>query len=204
MPDALGQSVSFESGEGPRLAPIESAADFARLRETPDWSRLAPVFETVERVKSALPADVALIGFCGAPWTVASYMIAGRGTPDQAPARLFAYRQPELFSAVDRPAGRRLRRLSRAADPRRRRGGADFQFLVGRSAAAGIRALVRRADRAHGGAPARRRAQRQDHRLSARRGDPGRQIRRARRARGDRPRHRGRAPSSRRRCCPSA
>jgi uroporphyrinogen decarboxylase len=97
--------VSFESGEGPRLKPIEGAADFAALREAPDWSRLAPVFETVERVRAALPAETALIGFCGAPWTVASYMIAGRGTPDQAPARLFAYREPELFAAlIDRLA----------------------------------------------------------------------------------------------------
>ena len=100
VPDALGQSVSFVEGEGPRLQPIESGADLAALSDEADWSRLAPVFETVERVKAALPADVALIGFCGAPWTVASYMIAGRGTPDQAPARLFAYRQPDLFAAL--------------------------------------------------------------------------------------------------------
>jgi len=99
-PDALGQRVSFEEGEGPRLKPIETAADLAALRDEPDWSRLAPVFETVARVKSALPVDVALIGFCGAPWTVASYMIAGHGTPDQAPARLFAYRNPDLFAAL--------------------------------------------------------------------------------------------------------
>ena len=105
MPDALGQSVSFESGEGPRLKPIETAGDFAALREAPDWSRLSPVFETVERVRASLPGETALIGFCGAPWTVASYMIAGRGTPDQAPARLFAYREPELFSKlIDRLA----------------------------------------------------------------------------------------------------
>jgi uroporphyrinogen decarboxylase len=105
MPDALGQSVSFEAGEGPRLAPIESEADFARLRETPDWSRLAPVFEAVAGVRAALPKETALIGFCGAPWTVASYMIAGRGTPEQAPARLFAYRRPELFGRlIDRLA----------------------------------------------------------------------------------------------------
>jgi uroporphyrinogen decarboxylase len=100
MPDALGQSVSFESGDGPRLPPIETGADLAKLREAPDWSRLEPVFETVERVRAALPAETALIGFCGAPWTVASYMIAGKGTPDQAPARLFAYREPKLFSAL--------------------------------------------------------------------------------------------------------
>jgi uroporphyrinogen decarboxylase len=99
-PDALGQRVSFEEGEGPRLKPIETAADLAALGDEPDWSRLAPVFETVARVKAALPGDVALIGFCGAPWTVASYMIAGRGTPDQAPARLFAYRNPDLFAAL--------------------------------------------------------------------------------------------------------
>ncbi len=99
-PDALGQRVSFEEGEGPRLEPIETAADLAALRDEPDWSRLAPVFETLQRVRAALPDDVALIGFCGAPWTVASYMIAGRGTPDQAPARLFAYRNPDLFAAL--------------------------------------------------------------------------------------------------------
>ena len=119
MPDALGQNVSFESGEGPRLTPIETAADFAKLHETPDWSRLAPVFETVERVRAALPAETALIGFCGAPWTVASYMIAGHGTPDQAPARLFAYRHPELFGQlIDRLADS-LRRLSRPPDRKR-------------------------------------------------------------------------------------
>ncbi|MGD1036758.1 MAG: uroporphyrinogen decarboxylase [Roseiarcus sp.] len=105
VPDALGQSVSFESGEGPRLKPIESAADLAALRDELDWARLEPVFETIERVRANLPAEVALIGFCGAPWTVASYMIAGRGAPDQAPARLFAYRQPDVFRAlIDRLA----------------------------------------------------------------------------------------------------
>ena len=105
MPDALGQSVSFEAGEGPRLEPIANRDDFAKLRETPDWTRLAPVFEAVAGVRAALPRETALIGFCGAPWTVASYMIAGRGTPEQAPARLFAYREPELFSAlIDRLA----------------------------------------------------------------------------------------------------
>ena len=100
VPDALGQSVSFESGDGPRLKPIESAFDLAALRGELDLARLEPVFETVARVRGALGSDVALIGFCGAPWTVASYMIAGQGTPDQAPARLFAYRHPALFAEL--------------------------------------------------------------------------------------------------------
>ena len=100
IPDALGQTVAFETGEGPRLDPIADAAGLAKLADEPDWTRLAPAFETLDRVKTALPGDVALIGFCGAPWTVASYMIAGRGTPEQAPARLFAYRQPKLFAEL--------------------------------------------------------------------------------------------------------
>jgi uroporphyrinogen decarboxylase len=100
IPDALGQAVSFESGEGPRLDPICGAEGLAKLRDEPDWTRLAPVFETLDRLKADLPKETALIGFCGAPWTVASYMIAGRGTPDQAPARLFAYRHPDLFARL--------------------------------------------------------------------------------------------------------
>ena len=121
MPDALGQNVSFEAGEGPRLPPIETTADFAKLSEEPDWSRLAPVFETVERVRASLGPETALIGFCGAPWTVASYMIAGRGTPDQAPARLFAYRHPELFARLidrlaDASAAYLLRQIAAGAE----------------------------------------------------------------------------------------
>lgn len=100
VPDAFGQRVTFETGEGPRLEPIGSGADFAKLKEAIDLELLAPVFETIGRVKSALPSETALIGFCGAPWTVASYMIAGHGTPDQAPARLFAYRFPDLFQKL--------------------------------------------------------------------------------------------------------
>jgi uroporphyrinogen decarboxylase len=100
VPDALGQRVSFESGDGPRLDAINDAEGLAKLKDEPDWSRLAPVLEALDRVKGALPKETALIGFCGAPWTVASYMIAGRGTPDQAPARLFAYRHPDLFARL--------------------------------------------------------------------------------------------------------
>jgi uroporphyrinogen decarboxylase len=100
MPDALGQAVSFETGDGPRLKPIGDAEALAKLSDEPNWGRLAPVFEALDLVRGALPKETALIGFCGAPWTVASYMIAGRGTPDQAPARLFAYRHPDLFARL--------------------------------------------------------------------------------------------------------
>lgn len=100
IPDALGQKVSFETGEGPRLDPITDERDLNQLRETLDFEKLDAVFETIIRVKSKLPEHVTFLGFCGAPWTVASYMIAGRGTPDQAPARLFAYRNPDLFQKL--------------------------------------------------------------------------------------------------------
>ena len=100
IPDALGQAVSFESGEGPRLDPIADEAGVDALHGRIDMARLAPVLETVARLKQDLPRGTPLIGFCGAPWTVASYMIAGRGTPDQAPARVFAYRHPALLQRI--------------------------------------------------------------------------------------------------------
>src|SRR5687768_9219220 len=100
VPDALGQPVRFVEGEGPRLDPMADAGALSLLRREIDLDRLGAVFETIERVKAALPAEVALIGFCGAPWTVATYMVAGRGTSDQAPARLFAYRDPAGFGAL--------------------------------------------------------------------------------------------------------
>ncbi len=75
IPYALGQALSFQEGEGPRLPGLESGAALARLSYTPE--RLAPVGETLERVRDGLPDDVALIGFCGAPWTIACYMIDG-------------------------------------------------------------------------------------------------------------------------------
>lgn len=100
VPFALGQRLDFVEGEGPRLEPIAHPRDLARLHRALDEERLAPVFETIRRVRAALPAETALIGFCGAPWTVASYMIAGGGSPDQAPARLFAYRYPDAFAEL--------------------------------------------------------------------------------------------------------
>jgi len=100
VPDAFGQKVSFEQGEGPRLPPISDAAGLAALKEEIDLEKLSPVFEAIQLIKGALPSETSLIGFCGAPWTVASYMIAGKGTPDQKPARLFAYENPDLFQRL--------------------------------------------------------------------------------------------------------
>jgi uroporphyrinogen decarboxylase len=103
VPDALGQRVAFEANEGPKLDPISMAGDFRKLKGTIDRGRLSPVFETIDRVKTKLAGETALIGFCGAPWTLACYMIAGRSTPDQVPARLFAYRHRDLFqNLIDR------------------------------------------------------------------------------------------------------
>ncbi len=91
VPDGLGQTVGFVEGEGPVLDAIAGRDDFSRLNKTGLHSCLAPVYETIARTRAALPSGVALIGFCGAPWTVATYMIGGRGSPDQKIARLAAY-----------------------------------------------------------------------------------------------------------------
>jgi uroporphyrinogen decarboxylase len=100
IPHALGQTVTFAAGEGPVLSPAIDSTTMAQLRSRIDRAVLTPVFETIRRVRNELPAHVALLGFCGAPWTVATYMVAGRGTPDQAPARLFAYRDPASFQRL--------------------------------------------------------------------------------------------------------
>lgn len=100
IPHALGQHVSFNVGEGPQLAPLADENAIAALRRGVDQNVLSPVYETIRRVKKELPGNVTFLGFCGAPWTVATYMIAGRGTPDQAPARLFAYKSPRAFAAL--------------------------------------------------------------------------------------------------------
>ena len=99
IPDALGQPVRFEEGRGPVLEPI-TAEMLSRADPAAVTQKLSPVFETVDRLHSALPEHVALIGFCGAPWTVATYMIAGHGTPDQGPARRLMLQQPEFFAAL--------------------------------------------------------------------------------------------------------
>lgn len=100
IPDALGQTVAFEEGRGPVLEPVDKAGITALGQDRDPLDHLAPVMETVRRLRSELPIETTLLGFCGAPWTVATYMIAGHGTPDQTPARLFALREPAAFQAL--------------------------------------------------------------------------------------------------------
>jgi uroporphyrinogen decarboxylase len=100
VPHALGRSVRFAAGEGPQLEALDDPAAIATMRNTVDDGVLAPIFETIGLVKTALAPNVTFLGFCGAPWTVATYMVAGHGTPDQAPARLFAYRHPDAFGRL--------------------------------------------------------------------------------------------------------
>jgi uroporphyrinogen decarboxylase len=100
IPYALGRAVRFEAGEGPRLDPLDTPEEVATLAKQADFTKLEPVYEALRRVRGELDPKVALIGFCGAPWTVATYMVAGQGTPDQAPARLMAYRHPDAFAAI--------------------------------------------------------------------------------------------------------
>ena len=100
VPHALGRSVRFEAGEGPRLDPLDTPEKVATLASQADFSKLEPVFEALRRAKRELNAQTALIGFCGAPWTVATYMVAGQGTPDQAPARMLAYQHPKAFEKI--------------------------------------------------------------------------------------------------------
>ena len=96
VPDVLGRNVRFVEGHGPQMDMIDENG-IRSLDGAVVLDHLKPVFEVVRRLRIGLPKDTTLLGFCGAPWTVATYMIAGQGTPDQAPARLFAYKHPEAF-----------------------------------------------------------------------------------------------------------
>jgi len=100
VPHALGQHVTFEAREGPRLDALADPAALRRLAGNIDHEMLAPIYQTIAQVTKELPPEVAFLGFCGAPWTVATYMIAGCGTADQLPARLFAYRYPQAFGEL--------------------------------------------------------------------------------------------------------
>jgi len=98
IPYAMGQDLWFETGEGPRLAPTLAETDLAALK--PDWSRFEPIFETVRLVKAELEPHTAFLGFAGSPWTIATYMVAGQGSRDQAAARRMAYADPERFQSI--------------------------------------------------------------------------------------------------------
>jgi uroporphyrinogen decarboxylase len=120
VPHALGRDLRFEEGSGPVMTPID-AGGIGRLSGERFHEHLAPVYETVGRLRAELPAETTLIGFCGAPWTVATYMIAGRGSVDQAVTRLFAYRQPTemrqlLNILADFSASYLIRQIAAGAD----------------------------------------------------------------------------------------
>jgi len=100
IPHALGRTVSFLEGEGPVLTPICSATDLASLNGEGLLDRLAPVLETVKRLAATLPSACALIGFAGAPWTVATYMIEGGSSKDFAKSKRLMWQQPDVFASL--------------------------------------------------------------------------------------------------------
>lgn len=120
IPDALDRDVRFEEGQGPLMRPLK-VEEIDELDPSKMRTHLAPVFETVRGLRRQLPAETTLLGFCGAPWTVATYMIAGHGTTDQAPARLFSYQHQEAFDNLldllaDMSADYLIEQLSAGAD----------------------------------------------------------------------------------------
>jgi len=98
IPFAIGQNLSFVAGEGPRLTPPLMTASLGDLTAYP--ARLDPIYETVAKVKARFDPAKALIGFAGSPWTVATYMVAGQGSREQAEARRLAYRDPGKFAEI--------------------------------------------------------------------------------------------------------
>lgn len=101
LPQALGADLWFVTGEGPRLSTITQPDDFSKLKSIDDiHETLSPVYETVKILSKELPSETTLIGFAGAPWTVATYMIAGRGTPDQGPAHALKAENLPLFESI--------------------------------------------------------------------------------------------------------
>jgi len=118
IPHAMGRELTFVVGEGPRLNPMEDRTALGSLKPVDELDAiLEPVYETVARLSTSLPAETTLIGFAGAPWTVATYMVAGRGTPDQGPARRFMYTDTEGFAQlIDRVTEATIHYLSRQVD----------------------------------------------------------------------------------------
>ncbi len=100
VPHALGQNLWFAEGEGPRLDPIDASTMLPDYDRQSFLAHLEPSFETVRRLRQTLTDETAVIGFCGAPWTVGSYMVAGRGTPDLAPIRHLARNNPDALQGI--------------------------------------------------------------------------------------------------------
>ncbi len=100
VPDALGQPVDFRDGEGPVLQPIRSMAGVKSLQTRRILDHLRPVFDTIKGLSLEIPDDVALIGFAGAPWTVAVYMVEGRGGGDCGTVRAWARKPADGFAAL--------------------------------------------------------------------------------------------------------
>ncbi|MBC6437934.1 MAG: uroporphyrinogen decarboxylase [Rhodobacteraceae bacterium] len=118
LPHALGTDLWFVTGEGPRLSPLTESRVLAALKGKDDiHDHLAPVYETIRILAHELPPGTALIGFAGAPWTVATYMIAGRGTPDQGPAHALKGRDRGTFNAlIDLLTGATIEYLSKQVE----------------------------------------------------------------------------------------
>lgn len=100
LPHALGQKVWFAEGEGPRLEAIRDQAGIERLRREELLERASPVYEAVRLIRAALPDEVALIGFAGSPWTVATYMVEGAGSKDFPNTKAWAYSDPVGFGQL--------------------------------------------------------------------------------------------------------
>ncbi len=100
IPQAMGQHLEFKQGEGPVLTPVNSAEKINRLSMEGFHEHLAPVYETVNRLSQEIPDSTALIGFAGAPWTVATYMVQGHGSPDQAATRAMAFQEEAIFQGM--------------------------------------------------------------------------------------------------------
>jgi uroporphyrinogen decarboxylase len=98
VPHAMGQGLTFGPGEGPQLSPALHDAEWSGLVPKPDY--FGKIYDTVRKVRAALAPGVTMLGFAGSPWTVATYMVAGHGSKDQAETRRLAYKDPQRFQAL--------------------------------------------------------------------------------------------------------
>ncbi len=192
VPDALGSDVGFYEGEGPRLTPLAHRSDLARLSTEKLHSHLAPVYETLRRLHRSLPEDVTLIGFSGAPWTLAAYMVEGGGSKEYAVARKLARAERRLFGDLIDLLCQGHRSLLRSPGPEWRRGDPALRQLgrrvaTGREGALGHRAADQNRHRAAEPLPGRA-----DYRLSARCRSGARRCGRQRQAQRCRHRYRDR------------